>query len=296
MSRLSFAQSRGWRRPLAALAATILLITLAGIGMTLAQGNTPGKIKIGDTVTGTLDAKNFAQAYALDGKNGDKITITATSKAAGLSLAVILSGPGGNIISQNAQLTSGSVSMSDITLPTDGQYLITVLRGTGAQGSAQGNFTLAITGAPSPTPATGSAVALPQGMSVNLSWNTADDLSLEVRDPTGGDVNWRNPTSNGASLDNNTNSDCNTATANNPNESINWNAGNVTAGSYEIIVYFNKTCAPVQPTQPAQSATESPATVEPVVLPTIVPSPTALLPAAPAATQAATAQGDAPVM
>src|SRR5258708_36189348 len=105
MIRLFFAQSRSTRRLVAAFLAAILLCTLAGIGLALAQGGAHGKIKIGDTVTGSLDSKTFPQAYSLDAKAWDKITITATRNTAGLSLAVILAVPTGTITTQSAELT-----------------------------------------------------------------------------------------------------------------------------------------------------------------------------------------------
>jgi hypothetical protein len=251
MIRLLFAHNREQRYPAAMVFAVILFIVLTALaGVALAQGNPPAKVKIGDTVTGTLDAKSFAQTFALDGKAGDTLTLTATTKSAGLSLAMLLIGPSGNILSQTT--TPGTTAtIKDVQLPGDGQYLITVLRGTGAQGTAKGDFSLAITG--SATQSAANLISLPQGLTVTLNWNTADDMNLEVRDPIGGDVTFRNPTvPSGGRLINNVNADCGTATADNPTETISWPSGNVPAGSYEIIAYFIKTC------QPTSSATAAP--------------------------------------
>ena len=167
MIRLLFAHNREQRFPKAIVFAVILFLVLTALaGVALAQGNPPAKVKIGDTVTGTLDAKSFAQTFALDGKAGDSLTLTATTKSAGLSLAMLLIGPSGNILSQTT--TPGvTATIKDVQLPGDGQYLITVLRGTGAQGVAKGDFSLAITG--STTQSAANLISLPQGLTVTLN-------------------------------------------------------------------------------------------------------------------------------
>ncbi|MEP7286844.1 MAG: PPC domain-containing protein [Chloroflexota bacterium] len=228
------------------LVVTSVVITRVAVPAVLAQDNSPRVINIGDTLNGTMDAKTFAQAFAFDGKTGDRITITATSNTRGLSLALILTSPTGVVLNQSAELVKATLTMSDVALPEDGRYIITLLRGNGAQGTVAGSFNLALTGtaaAQTASTPTTSQVVLTQGMSIELSWATNDDFNLEVRDPVGGAVNFRTPsTTSGGKLDKDTNGNCATATADNPSETVNWSAGNVPAGSYEIIVYYSKAC------------------------------------------------------
>ena len=247
MKRLIFARSRAGHRPrltliglVTAVALTTMLVAIIGSGLALAQGNTPRQLKIGDTVTGTLDSKNFVQVYSFDGRNGDTISIVATSKASGLTLALALTDANGDSVSQAANLSGAEVSIKNLKIAADGIYYITVLRATGAQGAAKGDFTLALTG----TAAANTGVTLTDGMSVALSWATTDDMSLEVRDPVGNAVNFRNPVlRNGAKLSGTPNKDCQNTTADNPTSTALWPKGNVASGSYEIIVYYNQACA-----------------------------------------------------
>src|SRR5262249_37730844 len=153
------------------------------------------------------------QTFSLDGKAGDTLTLTATSKSPGLSLAILFIGPSGNIISQST--AGATTTIKDVQLPGDGQYLITVMRATGATGAAKGDFSLAITA--SATQSAAALISLPQGLPVTLNWNTSDDMNLEVRDPLGGDVTFRNPSvPSGGRLTSNVNADCATASADNP--------------------------------------------------------------------------------
>jgi hypothetical protein len=259
------------RRFVAEFIVLISLALIAGTGFVVAQDATTHKIELGQTVSGTLDAKTFAQTYTFDAKNGDSVTLTATSQTQGLFLAVLLSGPDGNVLSQNADLTKAAVSLSNITIAADGTYTVTVLRATGAQGAAKGTFTLALTGGSTQPAATQAATAstsaatvtLSQGMSVALSWGTTDDLNLEVRDPIGGDVSHNSiSTASGGRLTNDVNANCATATADNPTENISWPAGNVPSGSYEIIVYHNQTCSSAA-SGATSAATASEATTAP---------------------------------
>src|SRR5579863_3911982 len=104
-------RNRTVARTLAAVLLTLTLVSLAH-GLTFAQTATH-KLNVGDTVNGTLDAKNFAQVYAFNAAKGDTITITAAAKTKGLLLALLLSDSNGQSISQVAELTQPSVTIRD---------------------------------------------------------------------------------------------------------------------------------------------------------------------------------------
>jgi len=241
------------RFPLArrhALAALIMVLIIGVVGVSFAQaqsGTGNGNvIKLGDTVTGTIDAKNFSQTYVYAGKAGDVINITITSKAKALALAVVVTDANGANLAQGIS----QPTISNLKLATDGNYYIIVSRSTGITG-ATGDFTLALTGtngAPSTT------ITLTQGITVDLSWTTIDDMNLEVRDPVGGAVNRHTTkvTSGGNLTSGDVNGDCTKAKAGSNKETITWPKGTVPAGSYELIVYFNQSCAkPVANQTPA---------------------------------------------
>ncbi len=263
MNRLFLISSHAWRRVIATLTAVILLAALIEAGFAFAQGEAPRTLRIGETVTGTLDARNFAQVYTFDATAGNTVSIVVSTSVKSLTLAVVLTNAAGANLAQSADLTKQEVSIKDFKIPADGAYYITVIRGTGAQGGASGQFTLALTGTTAAPPAT---VTLAEGMSITLNWIGGDDMSLEVRDPVGGAVNFRTTSvQSGGVFTNNGNTNCATANAN-PSQTINWPKGNVPGGSYEIIVYYNQVCAPAPaPTAAAAAGATEAATGVPEV-------------------------------
>jgi hypothetical protein len=65
----------------------------------------------------------------------------------------------------------------------------------------------------------------------------------EVRDPVGGTVHAFSPGSpSGGTLDADVNEVCASAIGDNPTETVAWPAGDVPAGSYEIIIYYFDAC------------------------------------------------------
>jgi hypothetical protein len=228
----------------------LLIVTLVGAGLTLAQGNTQRKLRIGDTVIGTLNAQNFAQVYTFDAVTDNVVTVTATSRTRGLFLALVLTNSVGETLSRAADLTRTEIAVRDFQIPADGTYYITVLRATGAQGSVQGEFSLQLTGR---APASAASVTLAEGMTVALSWNSPDDFNLEVRDPVGGAVNFRTPAvPSGGRLSGNVNGNCQNVVSDAPSENVSWPKGDVPGGSYEIIIYYIQPCA--ASTSPATQA------------------------------------------
>jgi uncharacterized protein YfaP (DUF2135 family) len=80
------------------------------------------------------------------------------------------------------------------------------------------------------------------GMQVVLSWDTSDDLDLEVRDPVGGSLYWRTPTvTSGGTLSPNVNQGC-VVTVAQGSETASWSSGGIPTGSYEVLVYFQQSC------------------------------------------------------
>lgn len=241
----------GFRRVMAlTLIFGLALTVMVGTGA-LAQTGSPRTIAVGQTVTGSLSEQDFAQTFTFAAQAGDSVTIRAVSQSDGLTLAVLLVDSGGSTVGRAAALNNPEVALANVSLPTTGAYYITVLRATGAQGAVAGEFSLSLTSglavvptlAPSPTP-----VSLTRGMSVALNWATIDDMDIEVRDPVGNAVFFRNPTlQSGVRLSGNVNNGCENTTAT-ATETITWPRGRVPTGSYEILVYFNRACR--QPAAP----------------------------------------------
>ncbi len=153
----------------------------------------------------------------------------------------MLNDASGQTLNQVAELSQAAVTIRDFKPAADGTYYITVLRATGVQGNTPGTFSLSLSGTAA-TPAVATAT-LTDSLTISLAWTSTDDMSLEVRDPVGNAVNINNPTiSTGGHLDGHVNANCQNTTANNPTETVTWPKGNIPIGSYEILVYFNKSC------------------------------------------------------
>ncbi len=218
------------------------LIVFASLSVAMAQDGAPRRLNIGQSVTGTLNQQTFAQTYTFEIADSASVTLTAVSNTPALTLALTLTDANGQPLAQNANLNGAEVSLSNLSLPS-GIYYVTVLRSSGAQGDISGQFTLTLSAGSlaTPTPVPTLAPLTLNSMSVALSWTTIDDLDLEVRDPIGNTVFFNNTAAGGATLLANVNNGC-TNTVNNPTETIRWAPGRVPAGSYEILVYYNRAC------------------------------------------------------
>jgi len=238
---------RVWSRgaSLVAWGVLVLALALAVVAPAAAQGNAGRPITVGDIVTGTLSADRFVQVYSLEGSAGDTITVDVTTEVAELAPVVLITDERGSVIAQDLDLESATTAaLADVALPTSGTFYIWVMRGTGAEGTASGSFTLQLSGIQQ---VGGQTVTLGSGGIVfELSWNAAVDLNLEVRDPVGGTVQRFSPGApSGGVLDADVNANCDAATANAPTETIAWPAGTVPAGSYEVIIYYTNACGTI---------------------------------------------------
>lgn len=254
-----------------------LLFATFLLGMlTLAQG-TDRTLIPGEPTAGTIDATNPAQVYLFAGNPGDTVTLTLNSDA---TLALILTDSDGESLGQ----TSGATEtvLDAVTLGTAGQYYATVFPAVGSQPTFPVEFTLTlnlageVTEAPEatddvldaeiteeapltvPVPATpessdgavtfnpGQQIALPQGLTVDLRWDTVDDLNLQVRDPVGETLFWGSrSTSNSGSFGPDRNGLCENLIdppSEQTIETAEWPGGGVFVGSYEILVYHREAC------------------------------------------------------
>lgn len=210
----------------------------------------------GEPVTGTLDAENFAESYVFAASEGDTITLRATTTDEDLTLALVLTDPDGEVTSAAGDDTA---LISNLTVPTDGTYVVTVVRGSGVDGDASGDYTLSLVGEITAPESAGSPattdvgpvisgndtyISLSNGgIDFDLAWFAAVDLNLEVRDPVGGALFFDNLTvGSGGEHAGNVNDLCDDATADTPTETVSWPEGFVPAGSYEVIIYYQNPC------------------------------------------------------
>ena len=231
-------------------------VLLIGVGLLYAQEG-GRQLTVGVPVTASLNTETFAQTYWFEGAAEQQVTLFASTADEGLSLAMLLTDAEGNLLLQDADPeTPGAAAIANYALPADGRYYVTVMRLSGAEGNAAGEFTLTFVigegdgGAPAggeTVPVTESAagpslVTLDAGIRVAVSWDSTADLDLEVRDPFGNSIYWDNPTAENAVFDRNVNGNCQATTADSPTESVTWSPGATPVGSYEIIVYYVRGC------------------------------------------------------
>ena len=207
-----------------------------------AQGGTTRQLAVGDVVTGTLDSQDFIQVYSLAGSAGDTITIDVTTETTDLNPVLVVTDQRGSVVSRDVDLsTPDQAILTDLVLPSSGTFYISVMRGTGAEGDVSGTFTLRLAGFQQ----IGGELANLQsgGITFELGWEAAVNMNIEVRDPVGGTVHAFSPGSpSGGTLAADVNANCASATATNPTETVAWPAGQVPAGSYEVIIYYIDGC------------------------------------------------------
>ncbi len=240
----------------------LLLVTVVQ-----AQGNRT--LVPGTPLTGTLDEKTLAQVYTLESSANEVVTIFAQNQNQ-VALALVLTDASGQTVAQAFdQAATGQVSLTNATLTQSGPYFVTVFKAGGVQATGTVDFTLQATvggtAAPEATvelttvptatsqPATVEAtqttfgtgqLLTTSGLTVALTWATTDDLDLEVRDPVGGSLYWETPTvQSGGVMSRNINQGCTNTTADSPTETATWSPGGIPTGSYEVLVYFQKSCS-----------------------------------------------------
>lgn len=251
----------------------LMIFTLAQAAQ--GQDEAPPVLVPGVDVTGTLDNENFAANYVFEGSVGDAITLDAVADNTALTLVLLLTAPNGAVVARDVDLTTPNEALiGDFSLPQNGQYVVTIMRGDGASGTASGGYTLAISGSLTPPPMPEVVAPATQtiptdappvaslaesvevsGVEIVLNWSAAVNFNLEVRDPQGGAIfRGSSPVASGGTLAADVNADCATATDQSPTETISWGAGAVPTGSYEIIIYYVDACTVGGPQQFALSA------------------------------------------
>lgn len=244
----------------------LVLVVALSASLVLAQAQTARTLTPGVVTEGTLDANNLAQVYTFDGTAGQTVALTVTG---GDGLALLVTDATGNPIAQDVA-PGDTLSLTEVILPKDDTYHVTVLRTGGETGAIAFELTLevaesvevtteatdavtpeATVEATTPPEATaeatvGAGVFTPPGelltatgLQVSLTWNATANLDLEVRDPVGGSLYFNTPTTeSGGSFGVNINSVCADVTAASPTETATWAAGAIPTGSYEILVYY----------------------------------------------------------
>jgi hypothetical protein len=240
--------------------ASVFALCLSFVVVVWAQDEASRTLSPGVAVTGTLDSENPAQVYNFVGSAGQIVDLTITAPG---GVVMLVTDNAGQQVEQGVFPSGEGDSVEgvieDLALPINGVYAVTVLPLAYDETPAEGDFELTLTFAveavptvaetPGATaPASSASILTPgqlvttSGMQVTLTWDTAADLNLQVRDPVGGTLFWDSRSApNGGTFGFDANGLCEVITSN-PSETASWPAGALATGSYEILVFYRQTC------------------------------------------------------
>ncbi len=227
------------------LRAILLLCLLIGsIPAARAQPVQDGSRRVapGQTVVGVIDAEHLTQMYIFtQGNAANEVARLQNSGVLALSLAVL--DMAGSRLSVLPPLVSGGEASLSWPTSEGTSYYLLVFPAEAPAGGA-GSFRLTLSGVPAIAPPATQPEAIPMGgtLQINLAWQAGARLSLEVRDPQGQSLHWRNPqTANGGSFTGSSDPlDCAVFSPHTQTQTATWNAA--VSGSYEILVHYVDGC------------------------------------------------------
>lgn len=240
----------------------LLLLVLTSA---IAQDDSGRALVPDQPVDGIIDDTNAAQVYTFAANAGDSVTLTLTGQT-GFALTMLLTDALGDQLGQ--VVGNGSerdLLLENVELTSTGTYYVTVFPSATTAETTTGSFFLTLslgsetvvtetpetvepTVTPTLQPQTDTfeigQVVLSNGIQVNLTWNTTDDLNLQVRDPVGGTLFWDSRSTDfGGTFGPDVNGICETLTEPPAVETATWAGGAVSTGSYEILIFYRQACA-----------------------------------------------------
>lgn len=246
-----------------------LVLLLFSTTFVFAQENSQRVLVPDQPVDGTIDEANPIQIYNFDATVGDIITLTLTGQSS-FPLTLVLADAQGETLAQTAgTVDETQVAIEDFLISVSGKYYVMVFPRPGLEAPLTGNFILTLDSgvdvdaadapavAATEAPATDTdtettappqnfqigQVILNNGINVDLTWNTQDDLNLQIRDPSGGTLFWDSRTTNdGGAFGPDVNGLCEVLTEPPAVETASWPGGALTTGSYEVLVYYRQAC------------------------------------------------------
>ncbi len=240
-----FASRRG-------LTTLLLMCVLALMVLPVTAQAQENVLQSGEPVTGVIDTDTPAQIYTFTTTSPASVTLQLTTPAT-LSLTMVLSDETGTLLSQSVN--------NDLAaeLEQAGQFFVTVFVTAGSTGDTGGAFSLILDVAQAAEPPVSDPVESPEpeaeatfrqgqvnllgGIQVDLTWNTQDDLNLQVRAPSGESLYWNSrTTSDGGTFGPDINGLCEVLADPPSVETASWPGGPLDFGSYEILVYYRQSC------------------------------------------------------
>lgn len=208
-------------------------------------------IQRGVPVQGALFEEQVYQAYSFQSNGQENIGVTLTATSGSLDTLLQVVDPNGSLIAVNDDSNGTTNSeIPSLRLATPGTYTVVATRYGKEIGGTEGQFALQITESDTVVPPAITALSPEAGdIAVVLTWLTAADLQLLVRDPLGQPVfDDRQSVPSGGVLIEDGNVNCVRATGT-PYSQINWPFGFLRPGTYEIEVWYQNECNDTTPVQ-----------------------------------------------
>lgn len=95
-------------------------------------------------VTGEITDEQWQDVYSFEGKAGDDVTIDMTSTESDFDAYLVLFGPDGERIAENDDGPNPPYSHLELTLPSDGTYVLVATRFLERDGLAEGGYNLVV--------------------------------------------------------------------------------------------------------------------------------------------------------
>jgi hypothetical protein len=202
-------------------------------------------------VQGAIFESQDHVSYAFDAVADEVLSISLNATSGNLDTLLQLVDPNGNLIAVNDDSNfSTNSTLANIRILQSGTYLAVATRYGKELGGTEGEFQIVVSETSASLAPELANLNLPDGdIQIYLTWNTAADLQLLVRDPVGQAVYDDTPRVNsGGLLAANGNVNCQVASTA-PVSYIYWPLGLLRAGIYETEVWFQNTCNDSQPVE-----------------------------------------------
>lgn len=205
-------------------------------------------VQLGTPIQGTITSGQYYQLYSFDGVTGETYAISMTRQQGSLDTLLLVLDQNGQIVADNDDIVAADVTDSAIDnpaflAPVDGKYTIMATRYGKDVGGTEGTYQLLVDRASVQLPEDVANLNLPTGdIQVTLTWNTAADLRLLVRDPAGDSVfNDQRQIGSGGQLVATGNINC-TVSPTTPVSYIYWPTNLARGGTYEVDVLNRNAC------------------------------------------------------
>jgi hypothetical protein len=196
------------------------------------------------TVTGSVTQVNFFRVFSYEAAANEVVTARATALNGSLDTLLQVADANGNLVAVNDDSNNSKNSeILGLRFGNAGTYFFIVTRYGKEVGGTEGDFRFELEGAVAQVPPEVLALDVPSGdVQVFLTWRSAADVQLLVRDPAGDSVfDDQLRVASGGQMTLQGNINCNRAPGN-PVSYIYWPTGLLRPGSYEIDVWYQNQC------------------------------------------------------